>query len=291
VLWEQLVNGIVLGAAYALIAIGYSIVFSVLKMMNFAHGDVYVFGTFACLFFLQTLHLPVIVSLVLAMGVGAIIAAIIEFVAYRPLRQEEFIFSMITVLGAGYVVYNGAELIWGNRTRPFPNILPVKNFDIGSATVSLGSIAVVIISILVLVAVFLFLKYSKHGRAVNCMAQDIQTASLMGIRINRMSSLLYAAGGALGVIGGVLFSSIYNVAYIGMAFSGTMVAYTAAIVGGFGSLPGAALGGLLIGVSQQLFSAYVSSAYRDVITYVILILVLLVRPNGLLGKRQLGEKV
>jgi len=277
--------------AYALIAIGYSIVFSVLKMMNFAHGDVYTFGTFAALFFLQTAHLPVIVSLILAMAVGAIVAAAIEFVAYRPLRQEEFIFSMITVLGAGYILRNMVEILWGSRMRPFPNILPNRVVHLGSASVSIGNIAVILISIAVLVGVFIFLRYSKHGRAVNCMTQDISTASLMGIRINRMSSLLYGLGGALGVIGGVLFSSIYNVVHVGMAFPGTMVAYTAAIVGGYGSLPGAALGALIIGVSQQLFSAYVSSAYRDVITYVILILVLLLRPNGLLGKRQVGEKV
>jgi branched-chain amino acid transport system permease protein len=291
VLWEQLVNGISLGMSYALIAIGYSIVFSVLKMMNFAHGDVFTFGTFASLFFLQTLHLPVIVSVILAMAVGAILAAIVEFVAYRPLRQEEFIFSMITVLGAGYIIRNAAELIWGNRMRPFPSILPSQKIHLGSATVSAGNIAVIVISVLVLVGVFLFLRFSRHGRAVNCMAQDTSTASLMGIRINLMASLLYGVGGALGVIGGILFSSIYNVIHVSMAFSGTMVAYTASIVGGYGSLGGAALGGLIIGVSQQLFSAYVSSAYKDVITYVILIIVLLVRPNGLLGKRQLVEKV
>jgi len=291
VLWEQLINGVTLGMAYALIAIGYSIVFSVLKMMNFAHGDVYTFGVFTALFFVQTLHLPTIVSLILALGVGALAAAVVEFVAYRPLRREDFVFSMITVLGAGYVLRNIIELVWGNRMRPFPNFLPTGSIEVGGAAISYGQIAVVLISGLALLAVFAFLKYSKHGRAVRCMAQDIDTASLMGIRINRMSSLLYGIGGALGVIGGILFSSIYNVIHVGLAFSGTMVAYTAAIVGGYGSLPGAALGGLIIGVSQQLFSAYVSSAYRDVITYVILIAVLLIRPNGLLGKAEAVEKV
>jgi branched-chain amino acid transport system permease protein len=276
--------------AYALIAIGYSIVFSVLKMMNFAHGDVYMFGTFVCFGLLDTLHVPVVIAIVLSLAVGALTAAVVEFVAYRPLRKEEWIFSMITVLGAGYVLRNISEIIWGSRMRYFPAIIPDVKVNLLGATVTLANIVVVVVSVSVLVVVHFFLQRSKHGQAVLAVSEDVPTASLMGIRVNRMSTLVYGLGGALGVIGGIMFASIYNVIHIGMAFTGTMIAYSAAIVGGFGSLPGAALGGLIIGISQEIFSAYVSSAYRDVVTYVILIIFLLIRPAGILGHME-REKV
>jgi branched-chain amino acid transport system permease protein len=289
-LLQHILNGISLGMDYALIAIGYSIVFSVLKMMNFAHGDVFMFGTWVCYGLLVTLHFPAVAAILLGLLVGAVVAAIVEIVAYRPLRKEEWIFSMITVLGAGYVLRNIIEIIWGSRMRNFPSILPDINVSVFGATISLLNIVVVAVSILVLVAMHVFLQRSKHGQAILAVSEDAETSGLMGIRVNRVATLVYGLGGAVGVVGGILFCSVYNVIHVGMAFTGTMIAYSAAIVGGFGSLPGAALGGLVIGVSQEFFAGYVSSAYRDVVTYVILILVLLIRPAGILGRVE-KEKV
>ena len=289
-LLQHIFNGISLGMAYALIAIGYSIVFSVLKMMNFAHGDVYMFGTWVCFGLLDTFHFPAAIAVLISLVVGAVTAAVVEFVAYRPLRKEEWIFSMITVLGAGYVLRNISEIIWGSRMRNFPSILPNVNFNILGATIALSNIIVIVVAIAILVGMHYFLQRSKHGQAVTAVSEDVATSSLMGIKVNRVSSLVYALGGAIGVVGGILFSSLYNVINIGMAFTGTMIAYSAAIVGGFGSLPGAALGGLIIGIAQELFAGYVSTAYRDVTTYVILIICLLIRPAGILGRVE-REKV
>jgi branched-chain amino acid transport system permease protein len=288
--WDQIANGISLGMVYALIAIGYSIVFSVLQMMNFAHGDIYTMGTFVSFALLEALHVNMAVSILLSLLVGAVLAALVELCAFRPLRKEDFTFSMVTVLGAGYVIRNGAERIWGSGMKFYPNLTSGEAIHLWGWKLSSSHVLIMVISIGLLVAFYLFLNYTKYGQAVLCMAQDITTASLMGIRINRMASLLYAIGGALGVVGGILYSATYNVIHVGMAFSGTMVAYTAAIVGGVGSLLGAALGGLIIGISQEVFAAYVSSAYRDVITYIILIIVLLVRPTGLI-KARTGEKM
>jgi branched-chain amino acid transport system permease protein len=290
VLLQHIFNGVSLGMAYALIAIGYSIVFSVLKMMNFAHGDVYMFGTWICFALLDSFHVPVYVAVVAALAVGAITAAVVEFVAYRPLRKEEWIFSMITVLGAGYVLRNISEIIWGSRMRNFPSILPNVNFNILGATIALSNIVIIIVAIGILVAMHYFLQRSKHGQAVLAVSEDVATSSLMGVKVNRVSSLVYGLGGAIGVVGGILFSTNYNVINVGMAFTGTMIAYSAAIVGGFGSLPGAALGGLIIGLAQELFAGYVSTAYRDVVTYIILIVFLLARPAGILGRVE-REKV
>jgi len=288
--WDQIANGISLGMVYALIAIGYSIVFSVLQMMNFAHGDVYTMGTFVSFALLDALHVNMAISILLSLLVGAILAALVEFFAFRPLRKEEWTFSMVTVLGAGYIIRNAAERFWGSGMKFYPDLVSREAINLWGWKFSSSHLLIMVISVGLLVAFHLFLNYTKYGQAVLCMAQDITTASLMGIRINRMASLIYAMGGALGVVGGILYSATYNVIHVGMAFSGTMVAYTAAIVGGVGSLLGAAIGGLIIGVSQEVFAAYVSSAYRDVITYIILIIVLLVRPTGLI-RAKTGEKM
>jgi len=285
--WQQIVNGVSLGAIYALITIGYSMVYGIMKMMNFAHGDVYMFGTFLTYTLMTAFHFNIFTAVLVGLAVGAALAALVEIAAYRPLRNapQGRNISMITALGAAYIIQNGEEIFWGVEARRFPSIVGGDVVSILGLSISKVQIMTLLLSVMLLVLFHFFLKYHKVGKAILCLAQDVDTSSLMGIPINRTASIVYALGGMLGVAGGILYCSAYNVISIAMGFSGTIVAFTAAVFGGIGSLSGALLGSLIVGLAQSLVGAYVSTTFRDVITFGILIILLLIRPEGLLGKR------
>ncbi len=283
VLGQQLVNGLALGGVYALITIGYSLVFSILRFMNFAHGDVYMFGSMFIGVMIVSKGMNPVVAVPLGILLGAVIAMLVERVAYKPLRTEAKSVSMVTAVGAAMIIRDIAEVLWESRTRPFPPLMGDGIVEIVGLRITAGHLGVFAVTLCVLALFNSFLRYTKPGKSILFVSQDLSTAALMGIPVDRVITGVYALGGALGVVGGVLFGSIYNSVYPWMGFSTTMKAFTAAIIGGIGNVTGATVGGFILGVIEVLASGYISTAYRDAISFSILIVVLLVKPSGIFG--------
>ncbi|MBF0112574.1 MAG: branched-chain amino acid ABC transporter permease [Desulfamplus sp.] len=282
--FDVLLIGIMVGAIYTLVTIGYSMVYSILKLMNFAHGDVYIFGTFICYTLLSKYSMNPLIAILIAALLGGLLASLVEVVAYRRLRSEQHrMISMITALGAAYVIQNSNELQWGNQVLAFPSILTAKTFQLFGFTIPITQIIILVIAVSLIAVFTLFLKYHPYGKAILCVSEDIPTASLMGIPINKTITMVYFIGGMLGVVGGILYSTSYNAVSLAMGFRGTIIAFTAAVIGGIGSLGGALVGGMLLGICENFIGVYVSSSYRDPITFLLLILILLVKPTGIMG--------
>ena len=282
--FDVLLVGIMVGAIYTLVTIGYSMVYSILKLMNFAHGDVYIFGTFVSYTLLTGYSLNPIAAIIVAAMMGGLLASFVEIIAYRRLRSGQHrMISMITALGAAYVIQNANELKWGNQVLPFPTIFKADALHLLGLTIPVAQIITLAIAVGFIVLFTLFLKFHPYGKAILCVSEDIPTASLMGIPINRTISIVYFLGGLLGVIGGILYSTSYNAVSLAMGFRGTIIAFTAAIIGGIGSLSGALIGGMILGICENFVGVYVSSAYRDPITFLFLIVILLIKPTGILG--------
>lgn len=281
---DVLIVGIMVGAIYTLVTIGYSMVYGMLKLMNFAHGDVYIFGTLLCYTLLAQAHLPPLLGILIAALAGGILASMVEFFAYRRLRAAQHrMISMITALGAAYVIQNASELRWGSQVLPFPSLFPSQLVTVLGHQISVTPIITLAIAVFFIVAFNLFLNHHKMGKAILCVSQDIPTSSLMGIPINRIISMVYFLGGMMGVVGGILYSASYNAISLGMGFRGTIVAFMAAVIGGIGSMSGTLIGGMILGISENLISVYVSSSYRDSIMFLILIVILLIKPTGIMG--------
>jgi branched-chain amino acid transport system permease protein len=282
---DVLIVGIMVGAIYTLVTIGYSMVYGMLKLMNFAHGDVYIFGTLLCYTLLAQAHLPPLLGILIAALAGGFLASLVEFFAYRRLRAAQHrMISMITALGAAYVIQNASELRWGSQVLPFPSLFPSQLVTVLGHQISVTPILTLAIAVFFIVAFNLFLNHHKMGKAILCVSQDIPTSSLMGIPINRIISMVYFLGGMMGVVGGILYSASYNAISLGMGFRGTIVAFTAAVIGGIGSMSGTLIGGMILGISENIISVYVSSSYRDSIMFLILIIILLIKPTGIMGK-------
>jgi branched-chain amino acid transport system permease protein len=285
---KQLLNGLAAGSIYAMVAVGYNMVYGILELINFAHGDIYMFGTFIALALLIG-HVPVVVAVLLACLAGGVIGMLVERIAYRPVRDAPRVVPMISAVGAALVLRNLAQLIWGTETMPFPEIFPTRLIQVGNIQINSLQIIILVLAWTLTGLFALIVRQTRLGKATRSVAQDIPASRLMGIEVNQIILFVYFAGGFLGVAGGILFSMYYAV-WIGMGFLGTMKAWIACVIGGIGSLQGALVGGLLLGVMEALISGFVSSAYRDAISYGIVMVILLVRPMGIFG-RQVAEKV
>ena len=285
---KQLINGLAVGSIYALIAVGYNMVYGILELVNFAHGDVYMFGTFIAMSLILA-GVPIPLAILIACLAGGLLGMLVERIAYRPVRNAPRVVPMISAVAAAFVLRNLAQLIWGTQTKPFPALIPEQTIRLGD--IEINTLQVIIMAIaLTLTAIFsLIVKKTKLGKATRSVAQDIPASRLMGIEVNRIIRFVYFAGGFFGVSGGILFAMYYAI-WIGMGFLGTMNAWIACIIGGIGSLQGAFVGGILLGLFQVFISGYVSSAYRDAFTYGLVMVILLVRPKGIFG-RQIAEKV
>jgi branched-chain amino acid transport system permease protein len=282
--FDVLIVGIMVGAIYTLVTIGYSMVYGMLKLMNFAHGDVYIFGTLLCYTLLTQYQFNPLLAVVLAAVSGGALASLVEFFAYRRLRAAQHrMISMITALGAAYVIQNHSERFWSSQVLPFPGLIPAHQVDVFGHPVSVTHLVTLAVAVFFIVAFNLFLRRHKMGKAILCVSQDIPTSSLMGIPINRIITVVYFLGGVLGVVGGILYSTSYNAISLGMGFRGTIVAFTAAVIGGIGSMSGTLIGGMILGITENLVSVYISSSYRDSITFLILIIILLFKPTGVMG--------
>jgi len=288
VLLQQLINGVALGAIYALIALGFALIFSVLRMMNFAHGDTYMVGVFVIFGSLQG-GVPPPLAVLLGAATAALLAALVERIAYRPLRSSHPMMPIMTALAAAIVLRQVVVLVWGVQTLPFPQLLPVP-FNIGVLQIS-GTQAITLAVAIGCALVFrLFLNRTKWGRAIVLMRQDLEVARLMGIPVDAVVTLVYALAGLLGVIGGTLYATNYGVIDTQMGINGTVNGFIAAVLGGLGGLEAAVVGGLLLGIIQQLTAAFISSSWQTAVSFAILILVLLVRPNGLVPGQAAPER-
>jgi branched-chain amino acid transport system permease protein len=282
--FDVLIVGIMVGAIYTLVTIGYSMVYGMLKLMNFAHGDVYIFGTLLCYTLLTKYQLNPLLAILLAALSGGTLASLVEFFAYRRLRAAQHrMISMITALGAAYVIQNNSERTWSSQVLPFPSLFPAHQVYVFGHEVSVAPLITLTVAVLFIIVFNLFLKRNKIGKAILCVSQDMPTSSLMGIPINKIITVVYFLGGVLGVIGGILYSTSYNAISLGMGFRGTIIAFTAAVIGGIGSMSGTLIGGMILGITENLVSVYISSSYRDSITFLILIIILLFKPTGVMG--------
>lgn len=289
---SYLVNGISLGSVYAIIALGYTMVYGIAKMLNFAHGDVIMVGAYISFCVTQYLGMPALVSVLAAMVVCTALGIVIERLAYKPLRSAPKLAVLITAIGISYLLQNSAQLIWGSNPKSFNsliNIGSIRLFD-GQLLISDEAIVTVLACVLIMIALTLFTGRTKMGKAMRAVSEDQGAARLMGVDVNQTISFTFAIGSALAAIAGVLLCSAYPVL---MPTTGAMPgikAFTAAVFGGIGSIPGALVGGILLGVIEILGKAYVSTELGDALVFAVLIVVLLVKPTGLLGKK-IHEKV
>ncbi len=287
---QQITNGLALGAVYALLAIGFSMIYGILRMMNFAHGDLYAFATI----FIAALlidEISVILAIPLGIVVGTVVGIVIERVCYRPLRFVDRTIAIVSSLGAAFILRNGSEYFWGVHALRFPLLLGQQQVPIAGVNFPVTAFYVIAAALASLALFGLFMRRSKIGSGILFVAQDIPTSSLMGIPINRTIVLVYAIGGALSVVGGVLYGSIYGVVFPAMGFPGTIKAFVAAVVGGIGNLGGALIAGLLLGVIETVVVVYgaqffgMPTGYRDAAAFILLVVFLLFKPTGLMGTR------
>jgi branched-chain amino acid transport system permease protein len=281
-LLAQTANGVAAGSIYALIAIGYSMVFGVLQMHNFSHGDTLMFGTYAAMALLLG-GVPAVLALPGAMILGALMGLVIERVAFRPTRGAHRMVPTVSAIGVALIIRNTAQLVWGTSTLPFPIQVPSKIYDVFGIGFSSTQILVFVVAVLLMASTHLIVRRTLIGKAMRAVQQDIDAAGYMGIPVNRVIRMVYMLGGTLGVAGGLLFAINYNTVFLLMGFTTMLKGFISAVIGGIGNLQGAFLGGMLLGVVEALAAGYVSSGYRDAFALGLLILVLLVRPQGLLG--------
>ncbi len=288
---QYLVSGISLGSVYAIIALGYTMVYGIAKMLNFAHGDVIMVGGYISLCAMTYLGVPSVVAVLLAMVVCTVLGVVIEGLAYKPLRQAPSLAVLITAIGVSYFLQNAALLIWGANPRSYTPVVSgtLKLFD-GQLPIPYVSLLTVAACIIIMVALTWFTGKTKMGKAMRACSEDKGAAQLMGINVNRTISMTFAIGSALAAIAGVLLCSSYPTIQPTTGSMPGIKAFTAAVFGGIGSIPGAFLGGVLLGIIESMAKAYISTQLANSIVFAVLIIVLLVRPAGLLGK-YVPEKV
>ena len=288
---QTLISGLSLGSIYALIALGYTMVYGIAKMLNFAHGDIIMIGAYAGIVTVNQLGLPPIVAVIVSVVICAGLGMLIEFLAYKPLRQAPPLSVLITAIGVSYFLQNSALLIWKAAARSYPPVVTgsVKIFG-GKLTVSYISLLTISACVIIMIALTLFVSKSKMGKAMRAVSEDMDAARLMGINVNSTISFTFAVGSALAGIGSVLYCCSYPQATPTMGSMLGLKAFVAAVLGGIGSIPGAMVGGIAIGLCECFVSAIGLSAWKDAVTFAILIIVLLVKPTGFLG-RQVQEKV
>jgi branched-chain amino acid transport system permease protein len=293
-LLQQLINGLALGAIYALIALGYTMVYGVLRFINFAHSDVFMIGAFSGLFLAKALpgNSALIGVLVLlgAMGICALLGMVIEKLAYRPLRGRSTLTVLITAIGVSLLLQNLGQRIFGANPRSFPALFPQHNFHLGGIVISSAQIMVFVVTILVLLALRYIVLHTRTGTAMRALSFNPTAASLVGINNGRVISFTFALGSAMAAAGGILYASNYPSIDPLMGTLPGMKAFVAAVLGGIGNIAGAAFGGLVLGLVETTVVGLGGCTYRDAVAFAVLILILLLRPEGLLGKR-VAEKV
>ena len=300
---QQLVNGLMIGCLYALIAVGYTMVYGIIELINFAFGELFMFGAFITIMMMapelsifgNTIGMPGLnffLAILIAMAVVGVMGVVIERLAYRPLRNAPRLAALISAIGVSVLLQNVAQAIFGSSQVAFPTI-PLftpetgapKAFEIGGVQITYLHVFVVAVTVIVMLLLNLYVKRTRMGRAMRASAQDKRTSALMGVNVNKVIALTFLIGSAMGALAGGLYGGVYHAAWPLMGFNPGLKAFIAAVLGGIGNIPGAFLGGLLLGIIEALGSAYLplGSQYRDAFAFVILILILSFKPTGLLG--------
>ncbi len=299
---QQILNGLVLGSLYSLIALGYTMVYGILNLINFAHGDVLMIGALTAWWVITVLmkmypEMPGVVLLMIGMGVAIpvciVVSLVIERIAYRPLRNAPRLAPLITAIGVSIILQTVAMLIWGRNYLTFPALLPNDPIVVAGATVTVTKIMIIVLSAVIMIGLMLLVNRTKLGRAMRATSENPRVAGLMGVNPNSVIAVTFAIGAALAAVAGVMITANYSVAHFYMGFLPGLKAFTAAVLGGIGNIPGAMVGGLLLGLIESLGAGYIGqltggvlgSHYQDVFAFIVLCAVLILRPSGLLGER------
>jgi branched-chain amino acid transport system permease protein len=299
---QQVINGLVLGSLYSLIALGYTMVYGILNLINFAHGDVLMIGALTAWWVITVLmkmypEMPGVALLMIGMGVAIpvciVVSLVIERIAYRPLRNAPRLAPLITAIGVSIILQTVAMLIWGRNYLTFPALLPNDPIVVAGATVTVTKIMIIVLSAVIMIGLMLLVNRTKLGRAMRATSENPRVAGLMGVNPNSVIAVTFAIGAALAAVAGVMIAANYSVAHFYMGFLPGLKAFTAAVLGGIGNIPGAMVGGLLLGLIESLGAGYIGqltggvlgSHYQDVFAFIVLCAVLILRPSGLLGER------
>ena len=289
---SYLINGISLGSIYAIIALGYTMVYGIAKMLNFAHGDVIMIGCYVVFTMMSGMGMPALPSVIAATAICTVLGVVIEKIAYKPLRKATPLAVLITAIGVSYLLQNVALLIFGANAQTFPSVIKWSGLSLADGKLNIAgeTIVTIVVCVVIMIALITFVQKTKPGQAMRAVSEDRGAAQLMGINVNATIALTFAIGSGLAAVAGVLLCSTYPslTPYTG-AMPG-IKAFVAAVFGGIGSIPGAFIGGILLGIIEILSKAYISSQLADAIVFAVLIVVLLVKPTGLLGKK-IQEKV
>jgi len=300
VLLQQLLNGLILGSLYALVALGYTMVYGILELINFAHGEIVMLGAMVSVTVLSVLAalgvpvpLALLAALAAAMAVCVATGVLVERIAYRPLRNAPRLAPLITAIGVSIILQNVAMIVWGRQYLSFPPVLDLQVYEWAGATITNVQILIVGVAAVTMGGLLLLVQRTRLGRAMRATAQNREVAGLMGVDVNRVIAATFAVGSALAAVAGLLIAAYYGIAHYNMGFILGLKAFSAAVLGGIGNIPGALLGGLLLGVIESLGAGYIGdltggflgSHYQDIFAFFILILVLIFRPSGLLGER------
>ena len=289
---QYCINGISIGSIYAIIALGYTMVYGIAKMLNFAHGDIIMVGAYICYCVTNYLGMPPILGILASMAVCTLLGIVIEGLAYKPLRGTPSLAVLSTAIGVSYFLQNAAQLIWGSNPKSFTSVVSsIKPFHLfGSLTITGEVLVTVVVSVVIMLALTWFTSSTRIGKSMRAVSEDRDAAQLMGINVNRTISITFAIGSALAAVAGVLMCSSIPVLQPTTGSMPGIRAFTAAVLGGIGSIPGAMLGGVLLGIIETFAKAFLSTQFSDAIVFGVLIVILLVKPAGLLGKR-VQEKV
>lgn len=296
---QQLINGLALGAVYALIALGYTMVYGILQLINFAHGEVYMLGAYLGIIVLgaltylglpaYSLTLSLLITVLVSMAFCAAYGAAIERIAYRPLRNATKLAPLISAMGMSIFLQNIVMLTQGKEYKNLPPLLPSEGFSLFGANVSPVQVFILSASILIMIALHLFVAKTRLGKAMRATSQDRIMAGLVGIDINQVISITFMIGSALAAVAGVMVTLYYGVVHFFMGYLAGIKAFTAAVLGGIGSIPGAMLGGFMLGLIENFGASYISSVYKDAFAFLVLIIMLILRPAGLLGQKAVDK--
>ena len=287
---RTLISGLSLGSIYALMALGYTMVYGVAKMLNFAHGDIIMVGAYSIIVAVSQAHLPPLAAVLISVAVCACLGVTVEFLAYRPLRQAPPLNVLITAIGVSYFLQNAALLVFGSEQKAFPAIVSFPSLSVGGVEIDGITLATLAVTAVIMASLTLFISKTRIGKAMRAVSEDKGAAELMGISVNRTIPLTFAVGSALAAVASIFFGAAYVYVRPTTGAMPGIKAFTAAVFGGIGSIPGAMLGGIMLGIIEQFSKTYISTLWSDAIVFGVLVLILVVRPTGLLG-RKLNEKV